>query len=130
MHGAIASSYTEQGAPEHVELAETVVVPVEPGNVIVLAAWDAVTDWTIVTVTVNGIIAGVEAEEDREVIMVVEMLITWLDEKVFEVGGVVGEVFDVVVAVLMQEQALRIIEDDCLHPELIADGVAIAIFVV
>lgn len=36
----------------------------------------------------------------------------------------------VLVAVLMQEQALRILEDEDLQPELIADGVEIAMFVV
>jgi hypothetical protein len=35
-----------------------------------------------------------------------------------------------VVAVTMQEQALRIFEDEALQPELIMDGVEIAIFVV
>jgi len=95
----------------------------------VLAAWEAVTEWTIVTVTVDCTIAGVEADEDREVAMGVEILVTWLDEEVLTVMRVAEDAFDVVVAVLIQEQALRIIEEDALHPELIADGVAIAMFV-
>jgi hypothetical protein len=39
-------------------------------------------------------------------------------------------VLSVVTAVLMQEQALRIFEDEDLQPELMADGVEIAMCVV
>ena len=44
--------------------------------------------------------------------------------------GLLGKVFAVVGAVMMQEQALRIFEDKALQSELIADGVEIAKFVV
>jgi hypothetical protein len=129
-HGAMASSYNEHGAPEHVGLADRVVVAVGPGSVIVVGAWDAVMDWMMVTVTVDGMIAGFDEEVDREVVVEVEKLAAWLEEEDLAVRRVEDDVFDVVVAVSMQVQALRIFEDDALHPELIADGVAIAMFVV
>jgi hypothetical protein len=74
-------------------------------------------------------IAGLEAEVDREVGVELDTLVVRLDEELFAVVKLVEEVFDAVVAALMQEQALRIFEDEDLQPELIAEGVEIAIFV-
>jgi hypothetical protein len=59
----------------------------------------------------------------------VDTLVVRLDEELFALVKLVEEVFDAVVAALMQEQALRIFEDEDLQPELIAEGVEIAIFV-
>jgi hypothetical protein len=90
---------------------------------------------TMVTVTVDGRFAGFDVEEvDR--VLVVDVTedagtrVVWLDEEAFTLVGLVGEVFPVVVAVLMHEQALRILDEDALQPELIAEGVEIAMLVV
>lgn len=89
---------------------------------------------TIVTVTVDGRFAAFDVEVDRELVEEVARdvvtLVVWLDEEVFAVTRPVDEVFEVVVAVLMQEHALSIFEDEALQPELIAEGVEIAAFVV
>jgi len=128
----IANSYNEQGAPAvHVAAAETVVVVIFAGNVTVLRTWLAVTERveTIVIVTVDVEIGGLDTEVDREVVAEIEALVEWLDEDT-DPFVPVEDVFAVVVAVTMQEQALRIFEDEALQPELITDGVEIAIFVV
>jgi predicted NAD/FAD-binding protein len=99
------------------------------GMVVAIAVAGRMMDWTTVTVTVEARIAGLEAEVDREVGVEVDTPVVRLDEELFAVVKLVEEVFDAVVAALMQEQALRIFEDEDLQPELIAEGVEIAIFV-
>jgi hypothetical protein len=99
------------------------------GMVVAIAVAGRMMDWTTVTVTVEARIAGLEAEVDWEVGVEVDTPVVRLDEELFAVVKLVEEVFDAVVAALMQEQALRIFEDEDLQPELIAEGVEIAIFV-
>ena len=74
----IANSYKEQGAPAvHVAAAETVVVVIFAGNVTVLSTWLAVTERveTIVIVTVDVEIGGLDTEVDREVVAEIEALV-------------------------------------------------------
>jgi hypothetical protein len=116
----IALSYSEQGMAVHAGLADAAVIVVGGGRVM---------DWTTVMVTVEAGIVGLEAKVDREVGVELDTLVVRLDEELFAVVKLVEEVFDAVVAALMQEQALRIFEDKDLQPELIAEGAEIAIFV-
>jgi hypothetical protein len=112
----------------HETLADTVFVVVG-GSVMVLGVWVAVMDWTIVIVTVDGRTAGSDVEVNREIVEEVETPVVWLDEEIFAIEELVEVVCAVEVAVLMQEQALRIFEDLEWQSELMAEGVAIAMSV-
>jgi hypothetical protein len=116
----------------HIALADTVVA----GNLMVVGDCETVSDFveTIVTVTVEGRFAEFDEVVDRtlveDVAGDVRKLVVWLDEEVFTLVELVEEDFAVVVAVLMHKQALRILDEDALQPELIAEGVEIAMLVV
>jgi hypothetical protein len=73
---------------------------------------------------------GVDRGVDGRVVRDVGTVVVWLFEELFEVTRLVDDVVLVAIPVSIQEHALMIFEGDALQSELIATGVAMAMFVV